>query len=405
MDKYILLWGHTGSVNRGCDAIVKSTADLIRNNTNYKCALVTNRYLEDKEMGESEFDEIIETIGFDNSFLCRIVSLFVKVALKNEKLFQKIKQKPVIKWLKKNDAKVLIVGGDTYTHQENLNNIKLASGNEFIVDYCVKNKIECYLWACSIDQGTMQLEEFKEHFEKFNKIFPREDETLNNFENAGYNLGKIISVADPAFCLEVEEGYKLKNKTIAFNLSRIGCSTNKEVVLENYNRAIRYILDNTDYDVLLLPHVFEIEKKASWKDCLYKFNSDYDTSILSELYENYKEEEKVVLFNKSFNSKKMKSIIAQCEIVVTARTHVSIAAYSSGVPTVVVSNSPKSIGIAKAMYGTSDKYVINPRCLNGENQILDSFLMVQRNMEEIRNKQIAAVVKLKELNEEVVKTI
>lgn len=54
----------------------------------------------------------------------------------------------------------------------------------------------------------------------------------------------------------------------------------------------------------------------------------------------------------------MKSIIAQCCFFVGARTHATIAAYSSCVPTLVVGYSVKARGIARDIFGTEEEYVI-----------------------------------------------
>ena len=47
-----------------------------------------------------------------------------------------------------------------------------------------------------------------------------------------------------------------------------------------------------------------------------------------------------------------------CSFFVGARTHSTIAAYSSGVPTLVIGYSVKSRGIATDLFGTYENYVL-----------------------------------------------
>ena len=54
-----------------------------------------------------------------------------------------------------------------------------------------------------------------------------------------------------------------------------------------------------------------------------------------------------------------------------ARTHSTIAAYSSGVPTLVVGYSVKAKGIAKDLFGTEENYVLPVQALKEENNLKD----------------------------------
>jgi hypothetical protein len=57
------------------------------------------------------------------------------------------------------------------------------------------------------------------------------------------------------------------------------------------------------------------------------------------------------------NAAELKYVILQCRFMVCSRTHASIAAYSSGVPTIVIGYSNKSKGIAADL--GMDKYCLN----------------------------------------------
>ena len=53
----------------------------------------------------------------------------------------------------------------------------------------------------------------------------------------------------------------------------------------------------------------------------------------------------------TLNTREYKAIISQCKVFIGARTHSTIAAYSTCVPTFVFGYSIKSLGIAKDLFG------------------------------------------------------
>ena len=80
----------------------------------------------------------------------------------------------------------------------------------------------------------------------------------------------------------------------------------------------------------------------------------------------------------------LKGYISRCRMFVGARTHATIAAYSSCVPTVVLGYSVKSVGIATDLFGTSKNYVLPVQSLNDADELKDHFKWLMFNEEEIR---------------------
>ena len=58
-----------------------------------------------------------------------------------------------------------------------------------------------------------------------------------------------------------------------------------------------------------------------------------------------------VVFFEDHNCMELKGIISKCRFFVGARTHSTIAAYSMGIPTLVVGYSVKARGIARDLLG------------------------------------------------------
>jgi polysaccharide pyruvyl transferase WcaK-like protein len=82
----------------------------------------------------------------------------------------------------------------------------------------------------------------------------------------------------------------------------------------------------------------------------------------------------------------LKAVIARCSLFVGARTHATIAAYSSCVPTLVLGYSVKAAGIAEDLFGTDGHYVLPVQQISGDSQITDAFEWLRTNSGGIREK-------------------
>ena len=165
----------------------------------------------------------------------------------------------------------------------------------------------------------------------------------------------------------------MPKNTVGINLSPLvmGWSNNGELVWDNYCGTIDYIIRETDMNICLIPHVFRTE-------------NDYDMTPHLKLYEKYKDTGRVtIISDTSLSCKHLKYIISQCRFLITARTHASIAAYSSIIPTLVLGYSIKSIGIAIDLFGTSENYVVSTDRLSTSSQLKDAFCHITDHEQEI----------------------
>ena len=80
----------------------------------------------------------------------------------------------------------------------------------------------------------------------------------------------------------------------------------------------------------------------------------------------------------------LKGYIARCRFFVGARTHATIAAYSSCVPTLVLGYSVKSRGIAIDLFGTDDHYVLPVQSLDNSIELSQYFEWIMNHESEIR---------------------
>ena len=70
--------------------------------------------------------------------------------------------------------------------------------------------------------------------------------------------------------------------------------------------------------------------------------------------------------------------------MVAARTHASIAAYSTQVPTLVIGYSVKARGIARDLFGTEDRYVLPVQNIQQEDELTHAFIHLQQHEQTIR---------------------
>ena len=192
----------------------------------------------------------------------------------------------------------------------------------------------------------------------------------------------------PAFLMEPEEttlpdGW-LVNQMIGINLSSLVLKdvygSNKDVILEAYYQLIEYIIQSTKYNIVFIPHVMQGQ----------------DLSILKILFEKYQNTGRVLLVNdESLSAPQLKYIISNCCFFIGARTHATIAAYSSCIPTLVLGYSVKSVGIANDLFGEEKNYVISTRNLHSEHELKDGFKWIMENEDSIRKHLIHKIPEYK----------
>jgi polysaccharide pyruvyl transferase WcaK-like protein len=137
---------------------------------------------------------------------------------------------------------------------------------------------------------------------------------------------------------------------------------------KSYQQLMKYILENTDATIALIPHVV--------------WDSNDDRKVLKQLYEDFEQDERIVLVE-DHTAPQLKYIISLCDFFVGARTHATIAAYSSCVPTLVVGYSVKARGIAKDLFGSDNGYVLPVQLLKSSDDLVSAFRRLYEKRETI----------------------
>lgn len=360
----IELYGHTGSMNHGCEAIVRGTYKVLGNIDK----LWSSNPQTDYKYGLDKLVNIIPQVKEikPNSFLRYYLAIKSRI-FGNQWVYYKEIYKPFLDGLDEN-AIYLSIGGDHYCYGPISNQLYAHLNSEIQMK---KNKT--ILWGCSIEPKDLNEDTIKD-LKSYKSVITRESLSYNALLEK--NLTNVELIPDVAFqldpiYLDLPKGFE-ENNTVGLNVSPLifKYADKADLILKNYQTIISYILNETNMSVALIPHVVE------------KGNDDRD--ILKKLKQMFKNDDRVVLIE-DHNAQELKGFIARCRFFIGARTHATIAAYSTCVPTLVLGYSIKAKGIAKDLFNDIDHFVLPVQDLNNNEDLLNKFLIIFNNEEKIKN--------------------
>ena len=360
--KKIMLYNHGGCENRGCEAIVRSTAALFADKA--VMTLTSDQPEYDRHAGLDGVRRIMCSEIAPYSLRRFINSIGFRLGIPRE---QEVARKygTTIDQGKRSDV-CLSIGGDTYCykHQEHL---------QVINGRLRRAKKPMVLWGCSVEPDIMHGQTL-EDLRAYDLIVARESITEAAMKEVGL---PVIRWCDRAFTMKSEElalpeGWK-EGKTVGLNVSPLVLDKAKDgsKALDAFAALVRHILDTSDCAVALVPHVF-------WKH-------DNDLNALGRLKARFADEPRVFILPDAdkLPAVQLKGYIKRLRALVTARTHASIAAYSTCVPTLVLGYSVKAKGIARDLFGDENGHLIPVQELSGEAQLIASYdaLMARADQE------------------------
>ena len=359
----MFFYAHAGSGNHGCEAIVRSSAGILGD----QITLFSARPEEDRRYGLSEVvAEIREDVEHEVKkftlpwLLSRIQtkltgSIDAEINARKYALIQSAKPGDV--WFS--------IGGDNYCYP---GTDVLASENRLLK----KRGVKTVLWGCSVEPDLLQDPAIAKDLASFDLITARETISYTALKQVNPNT---VLVSDPAFTLSRVDlplpDEWIENQMIGINASPLILENSNDgsLVLDAYKNLIQTILDTTDCSVALIPHVV-------WQ-------SNDDRIPLRVLHDAFKQTGRVILLD-DYNCMELKGFIARCRMFIGARTHATIAAYSSCVPTLVLGYSVKSRGIARDLFGTEENYVLPVQKLSNSNDLAAGFAWLMAHETAIR---------------------
>lgn len=363
MGKYIL-YSHAGSENHGCEALLRTSLMTIKGIE----AVYTDDVQADKKYN---LDQIVElrmskSEGFDN--IWKRILYKIKYHLdKSDIVYYYNLYRDFIRGI--NPDKVYIsIGGDNYCYH-------FSEWLQVLNKEINKKGAKTILWGCSINEDELESQDVVNDLEQYSLITARETLTYNLLKNRLLKT-KIKYIPDTAFLLpivekELPKGFEYGN-TIGLNVSPVATENAcaGEELLEYIIEMVNFIIDTTTYQIALIPHVV--------------IAGNDDRSILCEIQKKCKDLSRTVLIEDD-NCMVIKNYISKCDLFIGARTHATIAAYSTNVPTIVLGYSVKARGIAKDLFGTDENYVLPVQKIKSSKILIDDFKWLLENKEEIKS--------------------
>ncbi len=373
------MYQQAGSANHGCEALVRTIMQTINScDKEAEFVLVSSKIEEDKAYALDAIPnlKLVQFCKPVRKGNLNWIKLQLGKLLRNHKM--QMNAKFNLEWADE-EATFIAMGGDNYCYNK---------GRSFYdIDNYIKGKK--ILWGCSIEPNDLD-EELVNHLRLFSIITARETITYEALRNKGFE--NVYLVPDTAFVLPTIER-EMVGEYIGINISPLimNYSDNVSLIYANYSKLIEFILTNTNKKLMLIAHVVT--------------DGNDDRIAFSKLLKLVEIPKDRLLIVEDCNCMQLKGYVSKCAFFIGARTHATIAAYSSNVPTLVVGYSVKSKGIARDIYGNYNDYVVSVKELKSENDLLDKFLALTNRKDELIIKQSAYTKKARVEIEETYKKV
>ena len=351
-----LLFGHAGSANHGCEAIVRSTIKILGKNDYY---LQSKKWQEDVEFG---IDKLVHPRLLKNKKINRNSPLDILFRLKSrlstygyDDFVNEYVHKPILM----KDSVALSIGGDNYCYYGIIHELRA------ILKAFRKNDIPAVLWGCSVDRNYIDAATI-EDLKSYRLITARESETVQVLKEFGIEKN-VIPCSDPAFTLDKQPTDVGNDFFESADVGVVGINVSDfmkyynaypDATLLNFKNLVDYILKETKYKIAFIPHVGH-PNNNDLVPCK-TLAKDLDTR-------------RVWVAEQSLNCMQLKYLISRCKLFIGCRTHSTIAAYSTCVPTLVVGYSIKAKGICKDIFGGTENLLVDVRDYDGDRALVKSF--------------------------------
>lgn len=369
---------HLDGGNRGCEGIAKGTAILIGEPKENLIGLCSNIKLDTR----LSIDRYVSLQPYlKHTLIKRIINKVCKTFLLPNPITPIDQNERFVSMFTSEDV-LVSTGGDMMCYGNN----QVITTNEQAVNQGCKT----ILWGCSMGPENLTPEK-EATLRKFSLIYARESLTYDFFKSLG--LKNVVCLPDPAFVLQPEpcelpDCFK-EEKVIGLNLSNytVGADSLETTFGNEVKKLIDYILLETDYHILIIPHVLwngqddRILSKAI-VDTYYKFKNRFS-----------------ILDSENLNYLQIRYAISKCYAFIGGRTHAVVSAYSVCVPAIALGYSIKSKGIAMDLGLTEDLVVDTKKPV--PNALLNAFKYVIVNYKILRNHLECTMPKYKEKSFEI----
>ena len=345
-----LLVGNGPYANHGCEAIVRGTVAIITRAFGPDCRFANASFGDPhliREQAQRETDARIDSLCVDKPSWH--ANRYVRKVARRLRVTVPDRLTAMRSHLKSASA-ALEVGGDNYSLSYGLP-VLMRYVN--LDRYLWRHGLPVALWGASVGPFSEDVEIEKMmavHLRRLSLILARETGTVSYLASIGVEEN-VRLVADPAFAMEPskpemtdELARMLEQNPIGLNISPLVAQYRSDAAgtwADFARECIERLLEQDLGPVLLVPHV------------MVAGHNDYD--FLHRAASGLPGwGERVAILPPTFTAAEYKWAISRLRALIAARTHTTIAAFSTGVPTVSIAYSAKAIGINKDIYGHAD---------------------------------------------------
>jgi len=349
-----ILAGNGPYENRGCEAIVRGTVKILRQyykDPEFICVSFFQNDEEFRKQSENEFDPSIKhkktyhkktylhESAFQPGWWIDNINQFFSPEKRKYKIYREM-----LPYLNHSHA-ILSIGGDNYTLDYGIPDL-FTQLDDLVIE---KNK-PLVIWGASVGPFD-KLPDYQKfmgvHLQKITGIFARESVTSDYLKKIGIEKN-VFPVADPAFLLDPERPsvhgtvLEIDDDAIGINLSplmaRYVTNGDQNLWLKKSVDIVSTIAKDTEREIYLIPHVTSPQSN----------DFQFMENIAAKLD---KSTPGISLIAPIYNAAETKWIISKMKFFIGARTHATIAALSSEVPTLSLGYSIKAQGINRDLFG------------------------------------------------------
>jgi len=357
-----LLVGHGSFANRGCEAIIRTTVSLLRDQwPDCTVILASGDPEHDRVHAAAAHMEVVPHWRVPRRFSPGWWARQIQQRLgSGAAAAHRLHIGHLEDTIRSADA-VLSVGGDNYTEDYG------RPTRWLMVDESVQRiGTPRVLWAASVGPfgNTETQEAVMGRLRGCALVTVRESLSAQYLAENGVEAN-VRLVADPAFLLQPEpldtaSFWPRGDLVLALNVSPILRRYRTETEMDPFPELIldfmRELLRTTNFGVLLVPHVM-------------KPGND-DHAYMRSILDAVEGRDRVRLVPRGLNACQTKHVLSRCAFSIGARTHATIAALSSTVPTISLSYSRKALGINLSLFGDA-RWVLDARALHSHAEMLD----------------------------------
>ena len=355
--KRFYLSGQTNFGNRGCEALVRSTLQLLKQQFGDEVEVLVPSYRPDLDApqwpdAQLQGARFVRALPFPLEL--RIWSRLLRLTPRLARRYMPSYRLPadIEADLRSCDA-FLVIGGDNITLDYGLASLAWHVG---FAEHARRMGLPVMVWGASIGPFSKEPraeQQVAEFLRQIACVTVRETISLEYLKSIGVHAN-VSLVADGAFVMAPERVETAPfwpkasaSGVLGFNISPLiqkfrPVGEPHSVLQKEVAAFLRDVLAHSDLGVLLLPHVDPLDGSAD--------NSD--THYMKAIQEMLGDQSgRLTMAPATLNAAQLKHVLSQCSYFIGARTHATIGALSSQVPTVSIAYSVKAKGLNRDLFG------------------------------------------------------